>query len=297
MHDERIDIVRTVADLRARVQERRARAASARYSIGLVPTMGALHEGHIALVRRAREVCDTVVVSLFVNPTQFNQASDLDAYPRTEAADAALVAQAGGDVLFAPSAAEVYPAGFDTTIDVGAITQPLEGETRGPVHFRGVATVVTKLFNMVQPDIAFFGQKDAQQTLVIRRLVRDLDMPVAIDVCPTVRDVDGLALSSRNRRLSPASRTKALGLIAALRAIAVRFDAGERDARTLEAIGRTELASRGIADDHIDYLAVSDAESLRVVQRIERPALAALAVHVDGVRLIDNLVLDPSRAR
>lgn len=297
MHDDPIEIVRTVTELRSRVRQRRARAVPGRHAIGLVPTMGALHEGHIALVRRAREACDTVVVSLFVNPTQFNQASDLDAYPRTEVADAALVADAGGDVLFAPSAAEVYPSGFGTTIDVGAIAQPLEGETRGPVHFRGVATVVAKLFNMVQPDIAFFGQKDAQQTLVIRQLVRDLDMPVVIEVCPTVRDPDGLALSSRNRRLSPGSRTKALGLIAALRAIESHFQAGERDARTLEAIGRTELASRGIADAHIDYLAVSDAASLGVVQRIDRPALAAVAVHVDGVRLIDNLVLDPSRAR
>ncbi|MGZ4174473.1 MAG: pantoate--beta-alanine ligase, partial [Solirubrobacteraceae bacterium] len=194
--------VRTVAELRAAL----AGPRRAGHSIGLVPTMGAFHEGHLSLMRRARRDCDEVVVSLFVNPTQFDDPGDLSAYPREETRDAALAEDAGVDYLFAPAALEVYPPGFATTVSVGDVTEVLEGAHRGRGHFDGVATVVTKLFNMVAPDIAYFGQKDAQQAVVIRRLVRDLDMPVRIEICPTVREPDGLAMSSRNEHLAGGER-------------------------------------------------------------------------------------------
>ena len=206
--------VRTVAEVRAALRE----ARRAERVIGLVPTMGALHDGHLSLIRRARATCDDVVVSLFVNPAQFNESSDLAAYPRDEARDGALAAKAGADLLFAPELAEVYPPGFATTVHAGGVTETLEGVHRGAGHFDGVATVVTKLLNMVGPDVAFFGQKDAQQALVIRRLVRDLDLPVRIEVCPTVREADGLALSSRNVHLRGADRERALALRDALAA-------------------------------------------------------------------------------
>ena len=195
--------LRTVAELRAALNGPRR----AGRSIGLVPTMGALHEGHISLIRRARATCDEVVVTLFVNPTQFDESADLDGYPRDEGRDATLAAEAGADILFAPSPGEVYPRGFATTVTVDEISAPLEGAHRGAAHFAGVATVVTKLLNMAQPDVAFFGQKDAQQVAVIRRVVRDLDIPVRIEVGETIRDADGLALSSRN--VAPASATSA----------------------------------------------------------------------------------------
>ena len=202
--------VRTVAELReALAPQRRAGR-----TIGLVPTMGAFHAGHLALMRRARADTDVVVVSLFVNPTQFRPGEDLSAYPRDEAADAAEAAEAGVDMLFAPAPEEVYPAGFATDVRVGTVTEPLEGAARGPEHFHGVTTVVTKLFNMVGPDVAYFGQKDAQQVAVIRQLVRDLDIPVRVEVCPTVREHDGLALSSRNRYLEGADRERARGALA-----------------------------------------------------------------------------------
>ena len=202
--------VRTVAELReALAPQRRAGR-----TIGLVPTMGAFHAGHLALMRRARADTDVVVVSLFVNPTQFRPGEDLSAYPRDEAADAAEAAALGVDLLFAPAPEEVYPAGFATDVRVGTVTEPLEGAARGPEHFHGVTTVVTKLFNMVGPDVAYFGQKDAQQVAVIRQLVRDLDIPVRVEVCPTVREHDGLALSSRNRYLEGADRERARGALA-----------------------------------------------------------------------------------
>src|SRR5215472_9379199 len=203
---------RTVADVRAAVSQARRAGAS----IGLVPTMGAFHEGHLSLMRRARERCDRVVVSLFVNPAQFNEQADLDRYPRDERRDAALAAQAGADFLFAPPVDQVYPPGFATTVSVAGLTETLEGAERGRGHFDGVATVVTKLFNMVSPDVAYFGQKDAQQVAVIRQLVRDLDMPVQIEVCPIVREPDGLAMSSRNVRLSGNERERATALHRAL---------------------------------------------------------------------------------
>jgi pantoate--beta-alanine ligase len=208
--------VRTVRDLReALAPERRAGR-----SIGLVPTMGAFHGGHLSLIRRAREETDVVVVSLFVNPAQFGPNDDLASYPRDEARDAELASAERVDILFAPAPEEVYPDGFVTTVTVGGLAAVLEGapEHRGPEHFAGVTTVVTKLLNMAAPDVAYFGQKDAQQALVIRRLVRDLDIPVRIEVCPTIRDRDGLALSSRNAYLSAAERQRALGLSRALRA-------------------------------------------------------------------------------
>jgi len=217
--------IRTVADLRAALGAPR-RAGEV---VGLVPTMGALHEGHLSLMRRARAECDVSVVSLFVNPTQFNEARDLDAYPRDEALDIALAEQAGADYLFAPAAQDVYPPGFATTVSVAGVTETLEGAHRGRAHFDGVTTIVTKLFNMVSPDVAYFGQKDAQQAFVIRRMVRDLDIPVAIEVCPTVRETDGLAMSSRNVHLSPADRARATALHRALSAAADAVRAGERD--------------------------------------------------------------------
>ena len=226
--------LRTVAELRAAL----APARRAGRSIGLVPTMGALHDGHLSLVAKARESCDLVVVSLFVNPAQFDDAADLGAYPRDEARDAGLAAGAGADVLFAPPAAEVYPRDFTTSVRVARITAPLEGESRGEAHFAGVATVVTKLLNMAQPDVAFFGQKDAQQVAVIRRLVRDLDIPVRIEVGETVREPDGLALSSRNARLADGERERAAALPRALTAARDAVAAGERDAATVTAAAR-----------------------------------------------------------
>ncbi len=203
--------LRTVVELRTAVRAARPPAPSG--LVGLVPTMGALHEGHLALIREARLTCDLVVVSLFVNPTQFNAAADLDAYPRDEAADAGMASDAGADFLFAPSIDVVYPPGFSTTVQLsGPLVETLEGAHRGPGHFHGVTTVVTKLFNMVQPDVAFFGEKDAQQVLVIRKLVQDLDLAVRIQTVPTVREADGLARSSRNVHLNGADRAKALAL-------------------------------------------------------------------------------------
>ena len=219
----RMRTLRTVAELRAALDP--ARRAGRR--IGLVPTMGALHDGHLSLIAQARAATDVVVVSLFVNPTQFDDAADLSAYPRDEARDARLAAEAGADVLFAPPTTEVYPQGFATSVRVAGITAPLEGESRGEEHFAGVATVVAKLLNMVQPDVAFFGQKDAQQVAVIRRLVRDLDIPVRIEVGATVREPDGLALSSRNARLRNGERERAAALPRAL-AAARRAVAGRR---------------------------------------------------------------------
>jgi pantoate--beta-alanine ligase len=212
-------IIRTIAELRAAL----APAPRAGKTIGLVPTMGFLHEGHRSLMLRSKASCDVTVVTLFVNPTQFNDPKDLAAYPRDERKDAALAEAAGVDFLFAPDAKEIYPDGYTTTVSVRGLTEPLEGAMRGLSHFDGVTTVVSKLFNIAQPDVAFFGQKDAQQALVVKKMVRDLDMPVRIEVCPTVREPDGLAMSSRNVRLKPEERPKALslraGLDAALKAI------------------------------------------------------------------------------
>ncbi|MFL5608961.1 MAG: pantoate--beta-alanine ligase [Gemmatimonadaceae bacterium] len=278
--------VRTVAALRAAVSA--ARVGGAR--IGFVPTMGALHEGHLSLIRRARERCGFVVMSVFVNPAQFNEAADLARYPRDESGDATLAASAGADLFFAPDVEEVYPEGFSTTVEVAGISEPLEGVVRGPKHFRGVATVVTKLLNMTQPDEAFFGQKDAQQALLIRRLVRDLDLPVRVEVCPTVREADGLAMSSRNALLTRDGRQRAQAISRALFAVQRAVAAGERDTARALAVGASILAAAGIEPEY--YAGVST-ETLAPVTRIDGETLVALAARVGEVRLIDNVLVQP----
>jgi pantoate--beta-alanine ligase len=247
--------------------------------------MGAFHDGHLSLMRRAREQCDDVVVSLFVNPAQFNDPNDLKAYPRDESRDAALAAEVGVDCLFIPSATEVYPSGFATTVSVGGPTDRLEGAYRGRAHFDGVATVVLKLFNMAAPDVAYFGQKDAQQAIVIKRLVRDLDLPVRIEVCPTIREPDGLAMSSRNVLLSRGERARAAALHRALIAIEAAVAAGERDPVAARAGGLAELDAARIEPE---YLELVSAGSLEPVERIDGRVLAVVAAHVGTTRLIDN---------
>jgi pantoate--beta-alanine ligase len=276
--------VRTVAELREALRP----ARRAERVIGLVPTMGALHEGHLSLIRRARETCDEVVVSLFVNPSQFNDAGDLAAYPRDEARDAELAADAGADLLFAPGVEEVYPPGFATTVHVEGLTAPLEGVKRGIGHFDAVTTVVTKLLNMVGPDVAFFGQKDAQQALVVRKLVRDLDLPVRIDVRPIVREPDGLALSSRNVHLRGADRERALALHDGLRAAEASLAAGEREAEALRAAALAAMRARDVEPE---YLAVVDVDDLAPLERVDGDALLAVAARVGDTRLIDNAIL------
>jgi pantoate--beta-alanine ligase len=281
--------VRTVTTIRG-LREALAPERAAGRSIGLVPTMGSFHEGHLSLVRRARAACDVVVVSLFVNPTQFGPTEDLGAYPRDEARDRALAEAEGVDLLFAPPVGEVYPEGFDTTVTVGGLTSVLDGDParRGPGHFAGVATVVTKLFNMVAPDVAYFGQKDAQQALVIRKLTRDLDIPVRIEVCPTVRDPDGLALSSRNAYLSGDERERALALSRALRAAERAVAGGAHEAGAVLAAARAELDDAGIEPE---YLELRSTEDLSEVERVNGPTLLAVAARVGRARLIDNAVL------
>jgi pantoate--beta-alanine ligase len=259
------------------------RSAGAR--IGLVPTMGAFHEGHLSLMRRAREACDVVVVSLFVNPAQFNEASDLAAYPRDEPGDMQLAEAEGVDYVFAPAVEEMYPAGFSTTVSVSGLSEVLEGVERGPRHFDAVTTVVTKLFNIVGPDIAYFGQKDAQQALLIRRLVRDLAMPLEIEVCPTVREPDGLAMSSRNVLLSTSDRRRAVALHRSLERIRQAVSEGEHDAGAVRQRGLAELEAVGVEPD---YLELVSAQGLTPVTRIEEAVLAVVAARVGDTRLIDN---------
>ena len=260
-------------------------------TIGLIPTMGALHEGHLSLIERARSQCDAVVVSLFVNPSQFDDRSDLERYPRDEKQDAALAAAAGADILFVPADEEMYPAGFATSVEVGGLTDCLEGEARGAGHFKGVTTVVAKLLNMVSPDVAYFGQKDAQQVAVVRRLVYDLNLPVAIEVCPTRREPDGLAMSSRNARLSPEQRARAVALFRGLDDAQMLAAAGERAGSALLACGRKTMAE---LDVEPEYLALVDPDTLEPVERLEKPALLAVAARIGETRLIDNLILEPS---
>jgi pantoate--beta-alanine ligase len=270
-------LLTTVAEMRA------ARAAVG--DLGLVPTMGYLHEGHLSLMARARADGGPVAASIFVNPTQFGPNEDLARYPRDLPRDLALLEAAGVDLVFAPEPAEIYPPGFDTAIVIGGVTEGLEGAVR-PGHFAGVATVVAKLFNIVQPTRAYFGQKDAQQSVVIRKLVRDLDMPVQVIVAPTVREPDGLALSSRNSYLTAAERAQAPGLYRALCAAKAAFDGGERDAEALRAAMRQELDGFTV-----DYVSVADADTLRELDRVEGPALASLAARLGTTRLIDNIPL------
>jgi pantoate--beta-alanine ligase len=281
--------LRTVAELRAVLGPARREGLQ----IGLVPTMGALHEGHLSLVRRARAQCDVVVVSLFVNPAQFNERGDLEHYPRSEQADAARAARSGADALFAPTVEEVYPPGFATSVEVLGLTDRLEGAVRGAAHFRGVTTVVAKLLGMVAPDVMYLGQKDAQQALVIRRLVSDLNIDARIEVCPTVREPDGLALSSRNALLDPRARVRARSVSAALRAAGELAAAGERDPRRLRAVADAVLHEAGVRSEYVELV---DPDTLEPLNELDRPALLAIAARVGGVRLIDNAILQPAGA-
>jgi pantoate--beta-alanine ligase len=277
-------IVRTVREVRGAVREARQSGAT----IGFVPTMGALHEGHLSLLRRARADCGYVVISVFVNPTQFNDPADLAAYPRGEAADAAMARDVGVDLFFAPDASEMYRAGFATSVSVGELSESLEGAVRGPAHFRGVATVVTKLFNIVAPDVAYFGQKDAQQALIVRRLVCDLDFPLRVEVCPTVREPDGLAMSSRNVRLGASDRARALALRRGLDAAEASVATGERDAAKVAHAGREAMRSHGVEPEYFELVS---ADTLRPLTRLQGQVLVAVAARVGPVRLIDNVVL------
>jgi pantoate--beta-alanine ligase len=274
-------IVLTVAELRGLLRPARGSGET----IGLVPTMGALHDGHLSLIRRARGQCDVVVMSLFVNPSQFEEPDDLEAYPRDHARDTELAAGAGVDYLFAPALEEVYPRGFATGVSVAGVTEPLEGEHRGVDHFDGVTTVVTKLFNIVQPDVAYFGQKDAQQAVVIRRLAVDLDFPLRVEVCPTVREPDGLAMSSRNARMSGSERRRATALHHSLRAAAETIASGQRDTEAVLAAARGELEAV-----ELDYFELVNPDTLTPVgARIEEgDLLAVVAARVGSTRLIDN---------
>lgn len=280
--------------LRGRDELRSALAPARREgaTIGLVPTMGFLHDGHVSLLRAARAECDVVVMSLFVNPTQFGPGEDLDRYPRDEERDLRIAGEAGVDFVYAPPAEAVYPEGFSTCVEVGGeLTRVLDGDPacRGPEHFRGVTTVVAKLFNSVQPGVAWFGQKDAQQVAVIRRMVRDLDIPVRIEVLPTVREPDGLAMSSRNAYLDPRAREQATALSRALRV--AEGVAPERGLEAALQAARAELRSAGVEPE---YLEARDAESLTPATELgDRLVLIAVAAHVGGARLIDNTVIEP----
>ena len=279
-----MELARTIAECH------RLRGA-ATGDIGLVPTMGALHKGHLSLVAAARAGCDTVVASIFVNPTQFGPNEDLHRYPRDEGGDLALLAAADVHIVFLPPVSEIYPDGYATTVTVRGVTEVLEGARR-PGHFDGVATVVSKLFNIVQPHRAYFGQKDAQQLAVIRRMTRDLDMPVEIVGCPTVREADGLAISSRNVFLDAGGREQAVSLPRGLRRAAAAFAGGMRDAASLRRLIRDEIEAQPLAE--IDYVSVADGETLvELDATVEATALCSVAVRFGGTRLIDNVVLTP----
>ena len=280
-------VVRSKAELRAALKVPRGDHAT----IGLVPTMGSLHDGHVSLLRAARAECDFVVMSLFVNPAQFGPGEDLDRYPRDETRDARLAEEAGVDLVYAPPVEEVYPDGFSTHVEVVGLTEVLCGDQarRGPEHFRGVTTVVAKLFNSVQPDLAYFGQKDAQQVAVIKRMARDLDFPVRVRAMPTVREPDGLAMSSRNAYLGDEDRARAVALSRALRAA----ETGAREGSLAAGIeaARAELADAGIEPE---YLEARDAEGLEPVAALNgRPVIVAVAARVGGARLIDNVLIEP----
>jgi pantoate--beta-alanine ligase len=278
-------LLTTVAQLRQAM----APARRAGRKIGLVPTMGALHEGHLSLVRAAKAECDLAVATIYVNPSQFGPGEDLAKYPRTLPADLEKLARCGADLVFAPPDGEVYRPGHATWVEVGAVSQPLEGQFR-PGHFRGVATVVLKLFQMAQPDAAYFGQKDYQQALVIRRMTADLDLPVAIRVCPIVREPDGLAMSSRNAYLSPAARQQATVLWKSLQLAGELVRRGERSTDAiLRQMGQVVAAA---SHARVDYIALVDPETLLPVGQVRRPTMALLAVWIENTRLIDNCLLE-----
>jgi pantoate--beta-alanine ligase len=278
-------VIREVAAVRERCDLARAKGSS----VGVVPTMGAFHEGHRSLIRRAREGDDLAVVTIFVNPLQFEDRTDLDRYPRDEARDLRQAEELGVDVVFAPSVEEMYPEGEpQVTVDPGSLGERLEGASR-PGHFRGVATVVAKLFHVIGPARAYFGEKDAQQLAVVRRMVRDLSFPIEVVPCPTVREWDGLALSSRNRRLTSEQREAAGCLFLALSEAAERVRGGERDAGVLVAAMAREIG--GTPEARLDHAAVVDDETFEEISTIERPARAVVAARFGSVRLIDNLAL------
>jgi pantoate--beta-alanine ligase len=280
------EVVRTRAALRAAL-------ADAARPVGVVPTMGWLHEGHRALMRQARAADATTVVTIFVNPRQFTVADDYRQYPRNEAHDLAIAEAEGVDIVFAPDASEVYPPGFDTVVSVGAVARPLEGAAR-PGHFEGVATVVAILFELVGADHAYFGQKDAQQVMVIRQMARDLAIATQVIACPTVREPDGLALSSRNVHLSAEQRAAAPVLRRALLAARARWEAGERSADAVRATMLETLTAEPMAD--VDYVSVADGTTLDELDRIDGPALLSMAVRFGTTRLIDNESLEPDPA-
>ena len=279
-----MNIYRSVGETRAACRVLRASGKR----LGLVPTMGALHEGHLSLVRAARAQCDAVAVSLFVNPTQFGPTEDLAKYPRPFERDRALLEKEGVEILFSPSADEMYPKGEGTWVVVDGLSEKLDGRSR-PGHFRGVATVVSKLFHILEPDAAFFGQKDAAQSAIIRRLVRDLNFPLEVVICPIVREPDGLAMSSRNTYLSPEERQRALVLRQSLILVEDNFRAGQRNAAKLIAAAREVVAAQ--PQVRLDYFEIVDPDTLDPIEQVSQPALAAVAAYVGNTRLIDNVVL------
>lgn len=285
-----MQIVRTIAETRAAVAALRAAPGSPARTIGLVPTMGALHEGHLSLIRAARQQCDAVVATIFVNPKQFAPTEDFASYPRTFDADCDLLRAENVDLLFAPSADEMYPPGANTVVEVEQISDRLDGQSR-PGHFRGVATVVAKLFNIVAPDKAFFGQKDAAQAAILRRMVRDLNFNLELVVCPTVREPDGLAMSSRNRYLSPEDRHRALILSRALRHVEQRAAEGVLDSAALIDTGLEVLAEQPYA--RLDYLRIVHPDTLEDIRDVSHGALVAIAAWIGPARLIDNTLILP----
>jgi pantoate--beta-alanine ligase len=280
-----MQVLSTVKEMRAACRAVRREG----HSLGLVPTMGALHVGHIALVRAARAQCNTVAASIFVNPTQFGPNEDFTKYPRTFEQDCALLEQEGVALVYAPQPEEMYPAGASTFVEVEGVGDRLDGASR-PGHFRGVATVVAKLFHIAAPDKAFFGQKDAAQVAVLRRMVRDLNFDLELIVCPTVREPDGLALSSRNRYLSAEERARALVLSKALNIIAAAYRAGQKNVALLLEAGRGAIATE--PEVRIDYLEIVDAETLLPLTDARAGTLVAVAARVGSTRLIDNMLLD-----
>ena len=268
--------------------ELRAVRASMRGSFGLIPTMGALHVGHASLVERARQECNYIGTSIFVNPTQFGVGEDFGKYPRTLEKDLVLLESLGADIVFAPRVDAIYPPGYQTWVDVADVTAPLEGKYR-PGHFRGVTTVVAKLLNAFTPSKAYFGQKDAQQVVVLKRMVRDLSFPVELMVCPTVREADGLAMSSRNAYLLPAERQAATVLYRSLCAAKEKYDGGERNGEMLRAAMQSMLDREPLAATQ--YVSAADPETLGELDRIEKSVLLSLAVQIGKTRLIDNFLI------
>lgn len=271
------------------VQDLRDYRAKLNGKVGLVPTMGYLHAGHLALVKAAREACEAVIATIFVNPTQFAQHEDLSTYPRDLPRDLQMLEDAGVDLVFTPTPDLMYPPRFQTYVTVEHVSQGREGGQR-PAHFKGVATVVAKLFNLCQPDVAFFGQKDAQQIVVIRQLIRDLNFPVETIICPIVRESDGLALSSRNVYLEPEERKSATSLYRALQTVGQLYEQGERAPNTLRDAARHVLQSDGV--DSVDYISLADAITLEeIIEPTEKPILLSLAAQVGRPRLLDNCLL------